>query len=235
MVNTIRQLVTIKPLTLLLISGVLCACVSNNRPNNITSIGIEDLTQKKAVNAIIFDNISPAAQEKTKSFDQAAKDITNALKELAKGNKIRLNNTAAYTGDWLDVADLHFNDADYNWTLRFWDSHLPKLGFQNFSTDIDSSIEVHFRYCKERTIQFANISESQLSKDRKYWLKHFYPAAIHSLYLLMKGNIELAPIQVKAYGGRLVNGTKLGENEDFIFVLNGETEIYIVPKLNMNS
>ena len=235
MVNTMRQLLTKKKLTLLLISVVLNACVSNNRPNNITSIGIEDLTQKKAVNAIIFDNLSPVVQEKTNNFDQAAKDITNALKEQAKANKIRLNNTATYTGDWLDVADLHFNDADYNWTLRFWDSNLPKLGFQNFSTDIDSSIEVHFRYCKERTIQFANISESQLSKDREYWLKHFYPAAIHSLYLLMKGNIELAPIQVKAYGGRLVSGTKLGESEHFIFVLNGETEIFIVPKLNVNS
>lgn len=228
------QLLTIRQLALLLISSMLCACVSN-RANNITSIGIEDLTHKKPVNVIIYHDIDLGTHERTTDFHQAAKEISNTLKRLANTNKIRLNNTDIHAGDWLDVADLHFNDEHYNWTLRFWDSNLPKLGFQNFSTDIDSSIEVHFRYCKERTIQYANIPESQLLKEREYWLKQFYPAAIHSLYLLMKGNIELTPIQVRAYGGRLINGTKLGENERFIFVLNGETEIFIVPKINANS
>jgi len=230
MVNTFLQLITKKQLTLLLFSGVLSACVSNNRPSHITSIGIEDLTQKKPVNVIFYDNTVSTLPEKAEVFGQASKQILNSLTILSNTNKLSLKNTATYSGDWNDVANLHFNDKDYNWVLRFWGSRLPKLGFQNFSTDIDSSSEVHFRYCQERTIQFANIPDSQLVKDSEYWLKQFYPAAIHSLYLLMKGNIELTPIQVSAYGGKLINGTRLGENERFIFVLDGETKIYIVPK-----
>ena len=232
MIYAMLQLLSKKHLLLLLLSGVLTACVSNNRANYITSIGIEDLTQKKAVNVIIYNDTDSEEHDTTADFHQAANEISNTLKLLTNTNKIRLNNTAMYAGDWHDAADLYFNDEQYNWTLRFWGTNLPKLGFQNFSTDIDSSIEVHLRYCKERTIQFANISESQLSKHHEYWLKQFYSAAIHSLYLLMKGNIELTPIHIEAYGGRKVNGTKLGENERFIFVLNGETEIFIVPKLN---
>jgi hypothetical protein len=49
----------------------------------------------------------------------------------------------------------------------------------------------------------------------------------------MKGNNELTPIQIKTYDGSLVNGTKLSENERYVFVLNGETEIYIVPKFKI--
>ncbi|WP_018416575.1 hypothetical protein [Teredinibacter turnerae] len=231
MINVILKLVTKKQLVLFLISGALFACASNNRSDHITSIGIEDLTQKKPVNVIIYHDKNYAANERVAKFDLAAIEIANSLKALNNAKKIRLNNAAIYTGDWKDVADLHFNNTEYNWTLRFWDSNLPTLSFQNFSLDIDSSIEVHFRYCQERMIQFANLPESQYSKSREFWIKQFYPAAIHSLYLLMKGNKELTPIQVKDYSGRMVNGTKLGENADFIFVLNGETEIYIVPKL----
>lgn len=220
-------------LMFLFISGLLSACASNNRSNYVTSIGTEDLTQKKPVNVIIYQERNLEARENKEVFNRAANEISSTLKQLSDKNRIRLNNTAFYSGDWFDVADLHFKDEDYNWTLKLWDSNLPKLGFQNFSTDIDSSVGVHFRYCKERTIQFANLSETQFSENPTYWKNQFYPAAIDSLYFLMKGNNELTPIQIKTYDGSLVNGTKLSENERYVFVLNGETEIYIVPKFKI--
>lgn len=122
------------------------------------------------MNVIIYHDTDSEDYESPADFNQAANEISNTLKPHTNMNKIRLINTAVYPGDWLDVADLHFNDADYNWILRFWGSNFPRLGFQNNSTNIDFSLEGHFRYCKESTIKFANNPESQLSKDREYWL-----------------------------------------------------------------
>lgn len=212
-----------------LCTGVLAACASNNRPSHITSIGAEDLTRKKPVNVIIYHESKILS--KTNKFDSVSTLTLRALESLSTEKRISLNKTASHSGDWLSVADQYFDDKEYNWTLRYRDTPFPEIGFQNFSTDIDSSSGVHFRYCKERTIQFANLSKNQLSEKKTYWEHQFYSAAIQSLYLLMKGKTsDLLPIQIRDYHGKIVNGTILGETGDYMFVLDGETFIYIIPK-----
>lgn len=210
--------------------SLLAACANNNRPSHITSIGHEDLTQKKPINVIIYHNESQSESQATQVFDKKNHRVISKLKNLHETRKISLNNVATHGGDWLEIADRYFNDDDYNWVINLPNSNLPEMRFQNFSTDIDSSIEVHFRYCKERSIQFANISTSRILADHELWLSQFYPLAIHSLYLLAKGNTELLPVQVRDYGGRTVNGTLLGEKDEYMFILEGETHIYIAPK-----
>jgi len=213
-----------------LFAGFLTACASNNRPSHITSIGHEDLTSKKPVNVIIYHDKNQKSSQASGVFKQNAQRVIVKLKHLDDTQKLSLNNIATHEGPWLEVADNYFSDDDYNWTIKLLHSNLPEIRFQNYSTDIDSSIEVHFRYCKERTIQFANISAARISADQEYWLDQFYPLAIHSLYLLMKGNTELVPVEIRDYQGRPIDGTLLGETDDYRFILNGETHIYITPK-----
>lgn len=209
---------------------MLAACASDNRPSYITSIGHEDLTSKKPINVIVYHDESQKGSQANKLFDQNAKIIITKLKKLHAQNELNLSNTTTHNGNWLEVADNFFSDDDYNWVIRLPHADLPEIKFQNFSTDIDSSNGVHFRYCKERTIQYANIPSSQLSKDHEHWSKQFYTLATYSLYLLMKGNTELGPVAVRDYNGRKVSGTLLGETDDYRFILDGETHIYIAPK-----
>lgn len=90
-------------LMFLFISGLLSACASNNRSNYVTSIGTEDLTQKKPVNVIIYQDRNLEARENKEVFNRAANEISSTLKQLSDKNRIRLNNTAFYSGDWFDV------------------------------------------------------------------------------------------------------------------------------------
>ena len=211
--------------------GLIASCTSNNRFNHITSIGHEDLTRTKPINVIIYHDKSQNSLKKaTHVPDSKAQGVIQKLKSLNDLNKIILKNVTTHEGDWREVADNYFHSDDHNWTIELSHSDLPEIKFQNFSTDIDSSIEVHFRYCQERTIQFANISASTILADREYWLDQFYSLAIHSLYLLMKGNTELMPVEVRDYQGKIIWATLLGETKNYRFILKGETHIYIAPK-----
>ncbi|MFQ3231287.1 MAG: hypothetical protein ACI9DO_002671 [Reinekea sp.] len=65
-------------LIFLFISGLLSACASNNRSNYVTSIGTEDLTPKKPVNVIIYQERNLEARENKEVFNQAANEILSA-------------------------------------------------------------------------------------------------------------------------------------------------------------
>lgn len=211
--------------------GLLTSCATNsNRPDYISSIGDEDLTFKKPVNAIVYYESQPEAKPTRSELKRNAQFVIESLKSLNESKKIKVNNLATHNGKWFDVANNYFRDDDYNWRIKLIDSELPEIKFQNYSNDIDASTGVHFRYCKERTIQFANISTATISANYEYWNAQFYPLALESLYLLMKGNTELAPLTIRNYDGKAIGGTLLGETEDFMFILDGETHIYIAFK-----
>ena len=211
--------------------GLLTSCATNsNRPDYVSSIGHEDLTFKKTVNVIVYYETRTEAKQTRNDLKRNAQFVIESLHNLNESKKIRVNHLATHNGEWFDVANNYFRDNDYNWRINVIDSEHPEIKFQNYSNDIDTSTGVHFRYCIERTIQFANISTATLSANYEYWIEQFYPLALESLYLLMKGNTELAPVTIRNYEGKAIGGTLLGETEDFMLVLNGETHIYIASK-----
>jgi hypothetical protein len=231
MINTRIQKRAFQYFISVLCIGLLTSCAtSSNRPDYISSIGHEDLTFKKPVNAIVYYESQPEAKQTRSELKRNAQFVIEGLNNLDESKKINVNNLATHNGNWFAVANNYFRDDDYNWRIKLIDSELPEIKFQNYSNDIDTSKGVHFRYCKERTIQFANISTATISANYEYWNEQFYPLALQSLYLLMKGNTGLAPITIRNYEGNAIGGTLLGETENFIFILYGETHIYIASR-----
>lgn len=216
----------IKLTSLVFVLTMLGAC-GTARLNTLDSIGSDDLTSKKPINILVYT-------KQNKSNEIVLKNASNSLfreaRKFSQQEKISLNSTGVSPGDWKDIAEDYFHEDEYNWIFEQRNKKYPEIAFQNFSDDIDSSREVHYRFCQLRTIQFANIKKETLSNDLEYWQSEMYSAAINGIYLLFKGNSSMDTQKFNTIEGRSLAGSILGGTEKYTFVLVGETNLYIFPK-----